>query len=149
MSYEIHFQDKTSVVVPTEKGEYLKEKLLASKQVMNLEINGELYRSNQITSIKHAADPRPVADESHQIAGPAPRPGEAGSGCRGERSIQNEINQIIKAEYPGSWAKRIGRPKVREAIRQKLREKDPNWCDSKAGTCVCNNAQLTMASTSV
>lgn len=45
---------------------------------------------------------------------------------------------IIKNEYPKDWARMIRDNAERERIRLMLRATDSEWCDYKAGTCVCS-----------
>lgn len=59
--------------------------------------------------------------------------------CHGQFSIQHEINNIIKNEYPGDWTKRIRSEQFREAVRAKLRQTNITWCDFRAGECACEN----------
>lgn len=145
MSYEIQLRGRTNQLVSNERGEALKALLESQKPPTYVDINGNMYRLSEVTGLEHVADPRPPADYDRQISGPPARPGGPGSGCTSTRSIQNEINQIIKDQHPQTWAKKIRDSKVRESIRKTLRENDPNWCDYKAGTCMCNTSQLTMA----
>jgi phage-related protein len=56
--------------------------------------------------------------------------------CQGQYSIQAEINRIIKDSSP-DWAKKIQDLKYREAVRQKLRKTNTDWCDYKSKTCAC------------
>lgn len=62
----------------------------------------------------------------------------AGPKCRGQFSIQNEINKMIKSDYPRDWAKRIRDKKFREELRQSLRQQaGVLWCDYKTEECAC------------
>ncbi len=62
---------------------------------------------------------------------------QASKPCRGQFSIQKEINDLAK-KYP-DWAKRINDKNWREAAYQKLLTTDKQWCDYKTNTCSCNN----------
>lgn len=131
MSYQVTFRDKTSTFVDTTRGENLKAALAAGKSQL-IDIGGEMYRSSEIVSIKRAMDAPivdPWANEKQMLP--------AKPTCRGTRSIQNEINKIAK-DSGKDWAKKIRDMVWREKTRQLLRKNDTDWCDYKAGTCVCN-----------
>lgn len=60
--------------------------------------------------------------------------------CEGSQSIQCEINRLAK-NSSGEWAKKVNSETWREAVRQKLQQQTTDWCDYKAGTCMCNPLQ--------
>lgn len=137
-------KDRTQIEITDDQAESLEATLIDGKADF-LKINGELYSPRSIDRIVKSKATQadifedPWADEEHQI--------EAGRTCRGDRSIQREINDIAKsldrkqdADNPDTlgWAKLITSTKWREGIRQKLLKADPdNWCDNKTGKCVC------------
>lgn len=133
MSYKITFRDKTSTTVDTSKGEKLKELMLSTRPPENIEINGELYRRTEIISVKKAIG-------GHDNIPNFDRPAlGSGDKCKGQFSIQREINNMIKDQYPKDWAKRIGNTKFREEIRKKLRQQPGVlWCDHRANECACD-----------
>ena len=65
--------------------------------------------------------------------------------CQGQYSIQREVNNVIKTQYPDDWAKRIQSPEFREAVRQKLLTVTGEWCDYKTNVCMCENRVPTFA----
>lgn len=67
---------------------------------------------------------------------------EAKNRCRGQYSIQLEINNIAKAEGKG-WGKLITDKRWREKTRQKLLKTGTDqWCDYKSGECACEDSYL-------
>lgn len=134
MSYEVKFRtrDQASVSIDNEKGEKLKALWFDENQRNTpVEIANNAYVIGDIKAIVHIADP-PIVDP-FQTRLPE------GKQCRGEFSIQNEINKVIKDEYPGKWAKKIADKPYRESIRKKLRsQKGVMWCDAKAQECACS-----------
>lgn len=60
--------------------------------------------------------------------------------CQASQSIQSEINKLAKASSD-EWSKKIRSETWREAVRLKLHKKTDDWCDYKAGTCMCNPLQ--------
>lgn len=76
---------------------------------------------------------------------------QAKSSCRGQYSIQMEINLLAKKhgssvsdDNPDGahWNKLIRDKDWREMMRQKLLEEGGKWCDYKAGTCACESGYL-------
>lgn len=132
MSYKVSFRDKTSTTITTEDGDNLKLLLLAKNHPPNIEINGELYRASEIISVKQAVStqdiiPEDIIDPNKRLA--------AKSRCRGQYSIQHEINKI--AHSNDNWGKLVRDKKWREDIRSKLLEQTDQWCDSRTGSCAC------------
>lgn len=134
MAYEIFFQDKTSTIVEAKDGEAIKEILLKSKTPQPLEINGEFYKSNFITSIKHASMPTvdlPNWDAPVLPAGNKPR-------CRGQYSIHLEIMKIARDEGGArGWGKLLKDRRWVEEQRKQLRTTGAAWCDNRANECAC------------
>ena len=69
---------------------------------------------------------------------------EAAKRCRGQYSIQNEINKIAKGEG-ATWGKLIQDKKWREETRQKLLQTQAEWCDYKTSSCACEKDFLSTA----
>lgn len=135
MSYKVIFRDRTSTVIEQKRGEKLKELLLSPRPPQNIEINGELYRASEVVAVKMAVaseDSIPTVDWQDIPVLPQ------GNKCQGLYSIQSEINNIAKSDYPQTWAKLIVDKKWRAEVRQKLLDSSEMWCDSKTGVCFCN-----------
>jgi hypothetical protein len=95
-----------------------------------VKINGNMVKKTAISSVmKGSFYDSDIADYSKPAI-------PSGKVCRGEFSIQNEINNIAKASGQG-WAKRVMDKTWREKTRLKLRASTEEWCDAKAGTCHC------------
>lgn len=129
--FTIRFRDKTTTVVDNKDGEALSLLLIQAKKPDYIEVNGNTVRTSEVISVKPGGeDPNPIVDPFRQI--------DEGKKCRGQFSIQNEINKIIKGEHPKDWAKKIQDTKFRETIRKQLRsQKGVLWCDYRAGECAC------------
>lgn len=57
--------------------------------------------------------------------------------CRGQYSIQKEINSLARASG-ADWPKKIRSEKWREAVRKKLRASTSEWCDYREQICSCD-----------
>ena len=127
MSYNVTFRDKTSIIISNERGDKLKEILAANKPQM-LDLEGNMYRSSEIVSVKQAIESNAtlITDPFRQIEE---------SKCKAQYSIQKEINHIALAEK--NWAKLIQDTKWREQVRAQLWEQSDQWCDYKKGACAC------------
>ena len=126
-------KDRSEIVVTDDQGEKIQESII--KEAEFIRLNGEMYsrktidkvvKGGKLPTLEHFVDP--WADESRMIGGKK---------CNSTRSIQSEINNIIKSEAGREWAKAIRDKDERNRIRETLREKDTEWCDYIAGTCVC------------
>lgn len=71
---------------------------------------------------------------------------DAGKRCRGQYSIQLEINNIAHTEGGAvsdlnpkgvKWSKLIKDKAWREMVRQQLRATGQQWCDYRADECAC------------
>lgn len=133
MSYKVSFRDKTSTTINTEDGENLKALLLTKNHPPNIEINDELYRASEIISVKQAVR---TQDNTYEDILDAKRQIEAKDRCRGQQSIQLEINNIANS-YGYEWRDLIRNKRWREQVRNQLIEKSDHWCDYKTGSCVC------------
>jgi fructose-specific phosphotransferase system component IIB len=84
----------------------------------------------KITKNKLTQADLPATPVDHQLP--------LGKKCQGKFSIQREINQIIKHDYPKEWAKKVCDKSAREKIRRQLRsQSEVLWCDAKVGECAC------------
>lgn len=131
MSYKVSFKNRSVIYVNSEQGEKLKSIFSAGSDVV-LNIGSNSYRTSQIVSIETGKDPNhvdPWADKSRQIESKQ---------CRGVKSIQKEINHIIKHDNPKSWARKIQDRQHREIIRNDLRNiEGAEWCDQQLQDCFC------------
>lgn len=130
MSYQISFKgfNTPSITVSDDRGKKVKDLWFGGQKNTPIDIDGNAYLVGDIKRIEHVADPQPS-----RLALPEP------DKCKGQFSIQREINNLIKDQYPKDWAKRIQSTKFREEIRKKLREQPGVlWCDYKANECVCD-----------
>lgn len=137
MSYVVKFRDKTEIMLSTERGEKLKALLMQPKPPTMVEIEDKLTRVAEILSVERAYEPELTVHqpanwgEVMQLVG--------GKQCKGQHSIQNEINNIAKADGDG-WQQRIQDKEWREATRLELRKARPEgWCDYKEEECACVN----------
>lgn len=133
MSYTVKFRDKTEIILSTERGEKLKAVLTQPKPPTMVEIEDKLTRVSEILSVEKAyeiAVHQPANwGEVLELTG-AKR-------CRGQHSIQNEVNRIAQDEGDG-WQQRIQNKEWREATRLALRESNSEgWCDYKEEECAC------------
>lgn len=65
---------------------------------------------------------------------------EAKGRCRGQYSIQLEVNNI--AQIFDNWGELIGNKGWRQQTRDTLRETTDVWCDFKTGDCHCEDDYL-------
>jgi hypothetical protein len=134
MSYEITFKGVglNSITVGNDRGDKIKSLILDGKKDTPIDIDGDVYLIGNIKSVVSA--PNPKIDIPEFPSDRLPQ----GKICHSTRSIQLEINNIARTDFPKTWAKKIQDNKWREAIRQQLRESGVEWCDSKANECICN-----------
>jgi hypothetical protein len=57
--------------------------------------------------------------------------------CRGQYSVQREVNRIARDEGGREWGKLIQGQIWRDTIRQQLLQTGGGWCDYKTGKCAC------------
>ncbi len=127
MSYQIKFKSKEipDITLDNLKGEKLKELWFnENKRNLPVEIEGNAYLICDIKSIIKI--PYYENYNDNQIED---------NKCRGQYSIQNEINHIAKEHK--DWAKKIQNKKWREDTRQFLWTLSQEWCDFKKGVCNC------------
>lgn len=135
MSYRIVVRGRADITVSDARGDLLKSLKLAVNPPKNVEINEDMYQLSQIMSIIHIPGQEhvPLADrqQSNLL--------ENAKRCRGQYSIQKEINDMLKAERPDSWAKLIGDSTTRQKLYDQLRaQKGVTWCDYKKKECHCD-----------
>jgi hypothetical protein len=130
----IKFRDRSEIVVTDEQGEKI-ERLLLEGVAEYFVVDSAMYSRTSVDRISNGGQmPKeekfvdPWATTDRMIGGKK---------CQSTRSIQSEINNIIKAEAGREWAKAIRDTDERERIRDILRNGDDAWCDYRAGTCVC------------
>lgn len=135
MRYLAKFRDKTEVSLTQEQGEKLQQVMMSAKPPTVLDVDGKVTRFSEILSVEKDYDYRePILQqpttwaETLQLVG--------GKHCRGQKSIQNEINNIAKSEGDG-WQQRIQDKEWREATRLELRKLKDDWCDYKEDQCSC------------
>lgn len=126
MNYQITFRNKTTISVDEKQGETIKQIIMSGRN-LPFEINGNIYKTVDITAIEKVHD-TPAPPISAYI--------ENGNRCRSKRSIQREINNIIMDQHK-NWTVAIRDMKIREQIRFSLREIDNGWCDYRENECVC------------
>lgn len=138
MSYQISFRgrDEQSIIVDNEKGIKVKELWMSGRSVP-FEVNGNAYSTVSIKKIEQVADPKKVDWMDDRILS-----AEAKKTCRGQYSIQNEINKIAKEEGGAKWAKLISDKKWREQTRMILRQTSDEWCDYRENECYCDSEFL-------
>ena len=123
--------DGTEFFINQRQTDMLKESINKSTEGF-ITVEGKTVKKNAISSIIPGG-----ITELDRIFG-LDRQVSSGKVCRGEKSIQREINNVIKQTYPNDWAKKIASKKGREAIRLKLLTKNAEWCDAKERTCHCS-----------
>ena len=148
MSYIVKLRDGTSYKLSDEDGTSLREHWESAKHPFPAELGEGTVLSTQIISImreqKTEADWVPTnIDESRWV--------EASNRCRGEYSIQSEINNIARFEGGKvselnprglKWQKLIKSTKWREMVRLRLRTQGQRWCDYRANECSCEAEYL-------
>lgn len=131
MSYDITFKGGDSINVSTERGLKVKELWFNGDSKTPIDIDGDAYLVSDIKRIRQSADAKIQVPVFGVLA-------KGKEKCRGQFSIQSEINQIIKDEHPDDWAQKIQSETFRETIRQRLlTHKGIEWCDYRKGKCAC------------
>lgn len=100
-----------------------------------VDIGGAAFSSSSIKSIT----PNHVTEADLPKANDKLKQLQAGKRCRGQYSIQAEINKAAKELGGKDWAKLIQNKAWREKIRNQLRTTPADWCDYKAGECACES----------
>jgi hypothetical protein len=129
MSYTIRLFDKTEIVVSNAQAMAL-NKSLASGSDGFVTVNGSTIKKSAIASVTPGGQTQ--ADQ------PGPAFGgtiAVGLQCRGQYSIQREINRIA-SDRP-DWSKLIRDLSWREKTRTELLRASNDWCDYKTGACRC------------
>jgi hypothetical protein len=116
VSYTITLRNKQVYTLSDQKAESLKELWATSKQSFVMELNGDTYKSSEIVSITKN---KPTEADIPNFDNP---PLPQGKMCRGEYSIQKEINNIARHDHPNDWPKYIKNKHWREQMRLQLRE---------------------------
>jgi hypothetical protein len=127
-------KDRSEVVVTDDQGIKIQESLIAEAEFIRIE--GSMYSRKSIDKVI----PGGVKPKLERFVDPwakSDRMIMPGKECKSTRSIQAEINNVIKAESGREWAKAIRDKDERERIRQILLDGDSEWCDYIGGTCVC------------
>ncbi len=136
MKYLVKFRDKTEEQITEEQADKLKAAMMSSKPPTHGTVGDRYTRISEIVTILPDYDYKEPREESPKDW-QAVRELIGGKACRGQHSIQNEINQIAKGEGDG-WQQRIQDTEWREATRLSLREANAEgWCDAKADECAC------------
>lgn len=131
--YEVTFWDGTSVKLDAEKGEHIYEIWMESEnRSIPFEVHGNGY---MLSDVKRMEQVFSREQQTERQLSPGEKPP-----CKSQRSIQREIHQLIAKNYGDEWPLAVKDKKLREDMRQQLWEVDKNWCDAKAGTCVCNKS---------
>ena len=140
MSYIITLRDGTAHKLDDIDGASLRDQWESAKRPFPVRIGEDSVLSSQIVSIakEHLTQAdwltSDVIAESKRI--------EAKDHCRGEYSIQLEVNRIAHDEGGKDWKKLITDKAWREQARLRLREMNSQWCDYKANECVCEAEYL-------
>jgi hypothetical protein len=137
--------DKTEITITNAQYEKLKPVLLSGSNTM-IVLGEMMIQANMVKMVK------PGGMTEADIPNFEQKALEAGTRCRGEYSIQCEINNIAQAESKTvsdlnpqglKWQKLIVDKTWREQVRQQLRAQQPEgWCDYKAGECACEGEYL-------
>ncbi len=145
MNFKIILRDGNSYSLGEKIGWELRDKWEQAKRPFPVRIDDDTILSSQIVSIKRetlteADYNAPTIDEQKRL--------EAKDRCRGQYSIQNEINHYalrlgskVSEFNPGGvkWSKLIQDLDWRDMIRELLLKKpDRIWCDYKTNTCNCD-----------
>jgi len=139
MSYSLVLKKTGEVIgLDDDEGASLVETWEQAKKPFVVRVGNDSFMSNEISRITKNKDDWLTSD----IIERADRQLSYGSKCRGRYSIQNQVNLIIRSDYPHDWAKKIQDKGFREQIRAALLKSQPDgWCDYKAGTCFCNSQE--------
>lgn len=129
-NYTITFKDGIKIDVSGDRGEVIKNAWLDGSKATPFEIDGNGYLIGDIKRMQQTFVRDEVADDRLLE--------RAKQSCRGQRSIQTKISQLIIKNYGSEWPKAIQDKKLREDMRRTLRDVDENWCDHLADTCVCD-----------
>lgn len=129
----LKLMDKTEMFVDEREGKAIRSALTKSAEGF-ITVRGTTIKKSVIAKLEEGGvdtNAELFANQKALAATTKPR-------CRAQYSIQSEINDIIKSDFPDDWAKRIQSKKFREAVRTKLRSQPGVlWCDSKANECAC------------
>lgn len=141
--YAVTTFDNNEYSIDEEDAKDLIEAWKGSERSFPVDLGSATISSGSIKSIT----PRRVteADVPPQIIEGQKRV-EAGTRCRGQYSIQNEINKIAKAS-DADWGKKIKSKEWRAKVRERLLETEADWCDYKTGTCHCEPEFISSHST--
>lgn len=121
-------------------GSSLQSAIELAKKPFPVRIEDDMVLSSQIVSItKNKKTQLDLPDEPALAE-------RAYTRCRGQYSIQCEINNIAKSEHPHDWSKYIKDDEWRDQIRARLLESTYEWCDYKPGKCICEAGYLSSKS---
>ncbi|HVB24098.1 MAG TPA: hypothetical protein VNG51_19325 [Ktedonobacteraceae bacterium] len=149
MSYIVTLRDGTTHRLDNENGLSLRDTWESAKHPFPARLGDGSVLSSQIVSIAKEQLTQPdwltseVIQESKRI--------EAKDHCRGQYSIQKQINDIAHDEGghvtgPNpeglKWSKLIQDTAWREKVRSQLRGMNNQWCDYRAGECACESEYL-------
>lgn len=130
MNYVIKFRDRTSKTISQERAELLKEALLGSAKMVD--IDDKLIRASEILSVepekRWASDiPTMKIEQWKQLT----------SGCRGKNSI---ARSIIKVAVKNRVIPKLKDPEWRKEMRAALWKEYPDtkWCDPEKNSCGCD-----------
>lgn len=129
MNYVIKFRDRTSKTISKDRGELLKEALLGSAKMVD--IDDKLIRASEILSVEpekrwQSDIPTMTHEQFKQLSG----------GCRGTNSI---AKAIIKVAVTRKMIPKLADPQWRKEIREALWTEYPDtkWCDPDKQFCGC------------
>ncbi len=128
MSYTVKLRDGAIYSLTDTDAQSLKNTLANSKTSFMAELGNDTILSSQIVSIKKNSVTEPDLDNYPELP--------SGGICRGQYSIQREINNIAQAEGK-HWPTLIIDKRWRESVRDNLWTLNNEWCDYIKGTCFC------------
>lgn len=124
--YRVVFSDKSSLTVTDEQGMKLMQVQSNVKKPEYVNINDEQYKLSRIDKIVKAMQEPVIANKQLQ------------TGKRShDKSIHREIYYLYKKELEKPESRKW--EEFRSAAYDYLYKKDPNWCDDRKGTCVCED----------
>lgn len=128
MSYKITFRDRTTLIVPTEVGDKLKNAMMSDESPETITLAGDVFRTSQIVSVVKSNLP---TAQDQDLKRPALSSAPQYNCVLAGTSIQVAIHRAIKKQFPSDWAKRVQDKKYRDKVRQQIRMANPNkaWCD--------------------
>jgi hypothetical protein len=136
MSYTITIRGGETYSLDDTDGFDLKVKWLEAKKPFPIELDDDTLMSSQIVKITKNRATEADAIQIPDFDAPVLLQGNR---CRGQYSIQREINRIAKDEGGRDWAKLVKDKSWRANTRKTLRGTGALWCDYIAGECACDH----------